>query len=73
MESKSASASLIVHRTMKLSKSEIPQIVTYQEEFLSMHDFYSIKILQYLESEVHRIAAHSSACRSLQRIPNFVG
>ena len=58
---------------MKPSKSEIPQIVRYQNKFPRMHDFYISKILQCLESEVDRIAAHSSACRSLQRIPNFVG
>ena len=73
MKSKIASASVIAHRTFKPSWPEIPQIARYQDKFPSLHDFYSIKILQCLESEVHRIAAHSSACRSLQRIPNFVG
>ena len=70
---KSVSAPVIDHRTMKPSKSEIPQIVRYQVKFLSLQNFYSTKILQSLESEVYRITAHSSVCRSLWTIPYFVG
>ena len=58
---------------MKASKSEIPHIARYQAKFLSLQNFYSTKILQSLESEVYRIAAHSSVCRSLRTIPYFVG
>ena len=58
---------------MKPSKSEIPQIVRYQVKFLSLQNFYSTKILQSLESEIYRIAAYSSVCRSLRTIPYFVG
>ena len=61
------------HRTIKPSKSKIPQIVRYQVKFLSLQNFYSTKILQSLEFEIYRIAAHSSVCRSLRTIPYFVG
>ena len=70
---KSVSAPVIDYKIMKPSKSEIPQIVRYPVKFLSLQNFYSTKILQSLESEVNRIAAHSSVCRSLWTIPYFVG
>ena len=58
---------------MKPRRSDIPQIVRYQVKFLSLQNSYSTKILQSLEFEIQRIAAHSSVGRSLRTIPYFVG